>query len=117
MTISPPVVLPVGWRVAQLRGDGYALVNDRTGQSIIASDEIHDGRRWLHVSTAFVDRLPTWLELRDLKNWLIGREKLAIQVLPRESEYVNIHPNCLHLFSPLDGPDPIPDFTQGSGSL
>ena len=26
----------------------------------------------------------------------------AVQVLPREADYVNIHPNCLHLWAPAE---------------
>jgi hypothetical protein len=68
-----------------------------------------DGRRWLHVSFSRRDRLPDWPDLRLVKHTFIGDERIALQVLPRQAEYVNVHPNVLHLWSCLDG-DPVPDF-------
>lgn len=68
-----------------------------------------DGKRWMHVSCSRQDRLPDWQDLRLVKDTFIGRDRLAIQVLPRASEYVNCHPRVLHLWSCLDS-DPCPDF-------
>lgn len=68
-----------------------------------------DGKRWMHVSCSRPNRLPSWEELKLVKDTFIGRERKAIQVLPPEAEHVNIHPYALHLFSCLDD-DPLPDF-------
>jgi hypothetical protein len=38
-----------------------------------------------------------------VKAIFIGRDKEALQVLPPESEHVNIHPNCMHLWHCRDG--------------
>lgn len=62
-----------------------------------------------------VPKLPSWKDLRDVKDVFIGNRK-AIQVFPVAAEYVNIHPNVLHLFACLDD-DGLPDFTSGTGSL
>jgi hypothetical protein len=67
-----------------------------------------DGKRWIHISVSHRDRIPTWDELRHVKDWMIGKDKLAIQVLPPDDQYVNIHPRTLHLWHCLDG-DPVPD--------
>jgi len=75
-----------------------------------------DKKRWLHLSIARPDRLPTWDELKTAKTLFLGRETMAIQVMPPESKYVNQHPYCLHLWHCLDG-DPCPDFTAGTGSI
>jgi hypothetical protein len=76
-----------------------------------------DGRKWIHLSVARPDKMPEWSLLREVKNLFIGRERQAIQVLPNESKYVNIHPYCLHLFACVEGDDPMPDFTRGMGGL
>lgn len=47
------------------------------------------------------EALPSWEDLRRVKDIFIGREVEAYQVLPKESEYVNVHPFCLHLWVPL----------------
>ena len=71
----------------------------------------NDGKRWMHVSCSRRNRLPSWEELRLVKDTFIGRERKAIQVLPPDSEYVNIHGYVLHLWCCLDV-DPLPDFRQ-----
>ena len=80
--------------------------------SVIAGIERHGGRKWIHISAARPDRLPSWDDLKQVKRVIAGPERQAIQVIPRDSEYVNFHPNCLHLFVCLDD-DPIPSFAQG----
>ena len=112
-----PVILPPPWREVERRIDGSLYINDLTGQTVITSLEEHDGRKWDHVSTAFQTRLPTWMELRTVKNIFLGTTRQAMQVLPPEKEYVNINPFVLHLWALADGTRLLPDFTQGSGSL
>lgn len=68
------------------------------------------GERWVHVSCSTPNALPTWEELKLVKNTFIGEDKLAIQVLPPKAKYVNKHDYVLHLWHRLDS-DPIPDFT------
>lgn len=111
-----PQVLPADWKLEERRDDGYAYRNKLTGHTVILSGEEHNEKRWLHFSIAHPRRLPSWNELVEAKEIFMGRDGKAIQVIPARKEHVNIHPNCLHLFSCLDH-DPLPDFTRGSGSL
>jgi len=71
-----------------------------------------DGKLWLHVSCAMRNRLPSWEELKMVKETFIGKDKQALQILPVEEKYVNYHPNCLHLWHCVTG-DGLPDFTVG----
>ncbi len=73
-----------------------------------------DGRRWLHVSASHKNRPPTWDKMCEVKRLFIGPDLRAIQVHPPASEYVNIHPYCLHLWACLDG-DGLPDFRKDGG--
>ena len=93
---------------------GYIRKTD--GMTVIAGKECHDGKWWLHVSCANTEseRLPTWDDLKEVKNIFIGRFKKAIQILPDEKKYVNQNPYCLHLFHYAK--DGLPDFTH-EGSL
>lgn len=84
--------------------------------SVITGIEEHDGSEWLHVSFARPDRLPSWNDLKEVKDLFIGRNTTAIQVFPRADKYVNKHPYCLHLFSCLKE-DVLPDFTDGKGNI
>lgn len=83
--------------------------------AVLVSESVEaDDRIWLHVSVSRPTRLPSWSDLRRVKDAFIGKDRKAIQVLPAQSEYVNIHPHVLHLFACLEG-DPLPDFRRGAG--
>lgn len=69
-----------------------------------------DGARWMHVSCSRPEGLPNWADLGLVKRTFIGDERIALQVFPRQVDYVNHHPNVLHLWARLDGGDPVPDF-------
>lgn len=66
---------------------------------------------WEHVSISVVrvakggkvtkvDRAPTWNEMCVVKSLFWEPEETVIQFHPPESKYVNVHPNCLHLWKP-----------------
>jgi hypothetical protein len=76
---------------------------------VIVSEEFHDNRWWRHVSCSLNNQIPSWKDLREVKDVFIGKDKKAFQIFPPEKEYVNIHPYVLHLWCPL-GHDPLPDF-------
>jgi hypothetical protein len=100
-----PTILPVTWR--QLEPGLYISMGDL--KVLCSKGRERDGRRWLHVSVSHPARLPRWTELREVKDLFVGLEAVALQVLPRASEYVNVHPYVLHLWSCLDG-EVVPDF-------
>ena len=78
-----------------------AWINSELGLKVlVTSDVMDDGSRWLHVSVSRRDRIPSWNDLKETKDMFIGRNAEAIQVLPRDRDYVNLHPFCLHLWSP-----------------
>lgn len=62
--------------------------------SVIVS--VDDGS--LHASIAHPDRYPTWAEILSVRNWIFPAEMEVVMVLARRSEYVNLHPNCFHLW-------------------
>lgn len=68
-----------------------------------------DDKFWLHVSFANMERMPTYEEQCYFKRLFIGPEKKALAVFPPESEHVNDHEFCLHLWHCVDA-DPTPDF-------
>lgn len=112
-----PRVLPAGWAMERGPDDFVPAVFRCHGLAVLWSAAVEDdGRRWIHVSVSHAARLPRWSELREVKDVLIGRDRHAYQVLPPESEYVNLHPHCLHLWAPIDGPV-LPDFRRGLGTI
>lgn len=63
---------------------------------IISSGDDMDG--WEHVSVSCANRCPTWDEMEEVKQLFWGDQETVIQFHPKKSEYVNIHPHCLHLW-------------------
>lgn len=77
----------------------HRLVPLRVLRSI---SETKDGEFWIHLSVSRPDRLPSWDELKKVKNEFLGEDVEAYQVLPKKKDYVNAHPHCLHLWVPRD---------------
>jgi hypothetical protein len=82
------------------------------GLAVIASVGLEsDGQRWLHVSLSRKSRLPSYDDITLVKRLFVGKDRKAIMILPAENEHINIHPYCLHLWSPLEK-DYLPDFRR-----
>lgn len=58
------------------------------------------GGGWDHVSVSLPDRTPTWEEMNWVKGIFFGPDEWVVQYHPAESDYVNCHPFCLHLWRP-----------------
>ncbi len=86
-------------------------LSGRSMAMVIASD----GEGWEHVSARIVetpsgnDRTPTWAEMCKIKNIFWDEEDCVIQYHPPKSEYVNNHPNVLHLWRPVGVTLPMPN--------
>lgn len=63
---------------------------------------------WEHVSVSTAVRCPTWEEMCFIKGLFWDGEDVVMQLHPRESEYVNQHPYCLHLWRPIGVEIPTP---------
>ncbi len=65
---------------------------------IIVSDKMG----WDHVSVSIpgATRTPTWEEMCVIKDLFFNKDEIVIQFHPPESEYVNFHKYCLHLWRP-----------------
>ena len=95
-------------------GSGDAIGNNGLFQyehkdlfyNVIASDE----EGWEHISISFanVRRTPTWNEMCFIKDLFWSKDETVIQYHPQESDYVNYHPYCLHLWKPLYESLPVP---------
>lgn len=72
---------------------------------IIASD----GAGWEHVSVSLPTRCPTWDEMAFVKSVFWDAGDCVVQFHPPESEYVNNHPFCLHLWRSTRHAFPLPD--------
>lgn len=76
---------------------------------------VSDGEGWQHVSVTVLGdhqkkatRCPTWEEMCWVKDQFWDKDETVIQYHPPESEYVNNHPYCLHLWKPDSIEIPLP---------
>lgn len=72
---------------------------------VIASD-CYGG--WEHVSVSLPNRCPTWDEMCKIKSLFWDADDCVIQFHPPESDYVNNHPYCLHMWRKIDFDFPLP---------
>lgn len=111
--------MPEGYRLLQEGEDGGKWVRKRDKMIVILSKAVeNDGRVWYHISCSFVHRVPTFAEVREMKQDFLG-DRYAAMVFPPEEYYVNINPNVLHVFA-LEDRDAewvMPEFTRGLGTL
>lgn len=59
------------------------------------------GAGWEHLSVSTKDRCPTWEEMSYFKDIFWKPEECCVQYFPRESQYVNNCPTCLHIWRPI----------------
>lgn len=76
-----------------------------------------NGDGWEHVSLSaiyvnsnnkHIERTPTWEEMCWIKNKFWEPEETVMQLHPPESEWINNHEHCLHLWRPLNAEIPRP---------
>lgn len=64
---------------------------------LISNDFTKDGHI-RHISASHHQRLPTYYEIKELRYTLCGDVKYMAMIFPPVEQFVNIHPNCLHLY-------------------
>ncbi len=81
----------------------FYLKRGRTEFIVIASQGMTE-IPWEHVSARAFDykgeRVPSWDEMCWLKDQFWDPEECVVQFHPPRSDYVNNHPNVLHLWKP-----------------
>jgi hypothetical protein len=65
---------------------------------------------WDHVSVSVnkQKRCPNWIEMCFIKHMFFEPEDAVMQLHPPQSQYVNNHAYCLHLFRPCKAEIPMP---------
>lgn len=111
-----PRVMPRDWRIVRNCDEGAIYFRADRLKVIMSCAQERDERVWLHVSLSRPDRMPTYDDMAEVKRVFIGPDKTAYQLFVPDTDHVNLHSHCLHLWSCLDGPV-TPDFTRGTGSI
>lgn len=96
---------PRGFRfVTILRFNGCPAGTSYRGANlkVVESIALFGVERWHHLSVSKPNKLPTWEELNRVKVAFFGPDREAIQVLAKESDHVNLHPYCLHLWAEVE---------------
>ena len=94
----------------------WRLVCPITGRrlTVIASDgrdwveEKLPGDPWEHVSVSSPFGCPTWAEMVWVKDLFWHADECVIEYHPPKSDYVNVHPNVLHMWRPVGVAIPMP---------
>ena len=71
---------------------------------VIASN----GMDWEHVSVSCVSCIPSWEIMCEIKDMFFKEDEVVMQLHPKKEDYINNHPNCLHLWRPLKSTIPTP---------
>jgi hypothetical protein len=74
----------------------------------IISSGVDSEFNWEHVSVSVERRPPNWAEMCFVKDLFWDDEECVMQLHPPKSDYVNCHPNCLHLWKPVGQDIPRP---------
>lgn len=72
--------------------------NPSTKMSVIASVDHTPHGVLLHVSIARPDRIPSWSEIKAVRDYFFPSNVDVMMVLPRAEDYVNIHNYAMHLW-------------------
>lgn len=85
----------------------FRVAGENRTLRVIASD----GMDWQHVSVSFgaVRGTPSWEVMCKVKELFWEPEDWVVQFHPAESEYVNMHHGCLHLWRCLNAEQPKPN--------
>lgn len=75
------------------------MVHPRTkGRLWVVASRDQNG--WNHVSVSLDKRDPIWEEMCFVKHLFFDKEDLCLQFHPKQSQYVNLHKHCLHIWQP-----------------
>ena len=108
-----PCAMWKGMRLPKPLSDEFMRAWSFDGLRVVASAGKYGGQEWLHVSYSRSKSIPSYRDTQlVLKHFFQGRK--AVMVFPEEEHYVNIHPNCLHLW--YSAANPLPDFDE-NGSI
>lgn len=94
-----------GWSGDETCG-AFRMPSKIDGQDLIILASSGDG--WEHVSVSRARRCPNWPEMEYVKRMFFKDSETVMQLHVPESEHINCHPNCLHLWRPTNETIPRP---------
>ena len=100
---TPFTEMPQGWH--KYNGNGIlSFYNPLKKLYVISTKEMLDDNNGLlkpchHVSVSRKGKPIKWNDIVYVKELFMGEEVEAFHIIPKRSEYVNIHQNCFHIWS------------------
>lgn len=67
------------------------------GECLVFVGQHPESGRW-HLSISHPKRYPHWDEIKAARYQLVPNDITMAMLLPPKEQYVNIHPNCFHLW-------------------
>jgi len=86
----------------------FRLLPPGGGLLVAVSSGVDHEHGWEHVSVSGENRCPTWDEMCWVKDLFWEKHEMAVQYHPPESQYVNMHKYCLHIWRPINMTIPMP---------
>jgi hypothetical protein len=78
------------------------------GRLLLIVAAADDNTGWEHVSVSNNKHPPNWQEMCYVKDLFWREDECVMQLHPAQSKYINVHPNCLHLWRPTRTEIPLP---------
>jgi len=69
---------------------------------LLSLSTLDGGARFVHCSLSRRSRLPSWQDVKVVKDTFLGEDSEAFHVLPKKDDYINLCPFCLHLWMPAE---------------
>ena len=63
---------------------------------------------WEHLSVSMPNKTPTWDQMCIMKDIFWNKDECCVQYHPKEEDYVNNHPHCLHIWKSTEEKIPTP---------
>lgn len=86
----------------------FHVMGPKAAMLLIISSGVDTEFGWEHVSVSTERRTPNWDEMCFVKDLFWRDDECVVQYHPPKADYVNCHPNCLHLWMPLWAEIPMP---------
>jgi len=74
------------------------------GFTVMFTVENHGTSAYQHLSVSRKERYPSWDEIVLFRSLFFEDDDEIVQVIPKESDYVNVHDNCFHMWLDISGP-------------
>jgi hypothetical protein len=59
---------------------------------------VTDAENGWHASISHPSRYPMWMEVCAIRDKFLPKDKTFAMILPPSGQYINVHPNCFHLY-------------------